>query len=89
MAIFIPPNGFTGAAQQTPAVRQHLATHTSKTKGHTTSVRRKRPKKKSGSRAVGRVRAKKGAVILTAGSAAAKAWGAKMKRLRKAKTKAA
>jgi len=45
-AIFIPPNGFTGAAQQTPAVRNHVGTHSSSTRGHTTSVRRKRAKAK-------------------------------------------
>jgi len=87
----IPPNGFAGSAQQTPAVRNLHQSHSSKTLGHTKSVRRTR--KKAGGKAparrasASRARKPKGAVILTAGSAAAKAWGAKMKRLRKAKAK--
>jgi len=64
MAIFIPPNGFTGAHSRRRRLDSTLPTHTSKTKGHTTSVRRKRPKRKSGSRAVGRVRAKKAQLSL-------------------------
>lgn len=81
----IPPNGFQGSAAQTPAVRNHIATHSSKTLGHTKSVRRKRKKaKKTTTR---RKSAKRSGTKakLVAGSAAAKAWGAKMKRLRKKK----
>ena len=82
----IPPNGFSGAAQQSPAVRNLIQSHSSKTLGHTTSVRRKRRKAtKAPARRKGTKKAK-GAIILKAGSAAAKAWGAKMKRLRKKKT---
>jgi len=81
----IPPNGFAGAAQQSAAVRNHLGTHVSKTLGHTRSVKRRRTKKGK-SAAPKRARRKvSGATILKAGSAAAKAWGAKMKRLRKKK----
>lgn len=84
----IPPNGFVGAAHQTAAVRNHIATHSSKTLGHTKS--RKRRRKTTGVRrktsaASGSRRSKGGIVILKKGSAAAKAWGAKMKRLRKKK----
>jgi hypothetical protein len=87
--IGIPPNGFSGAAQQTPAVRQHISNHSSKTLGHTKSRKRKRTK--SGKSAAPRKPSRRkasggsGAVILKAGTAAAKAWGAKMKRLRKKK----
>jgi hypothetical protein len=51
--IHIPPNGHAGAAQQTPAVRHHIASHmgsgagpshTSKKLGHTTSKKRRRTK---------------------------------------------
>jgi len=81
----IPPNGFSGAAQQTPAVRQHIANHSSKRLGHTKSRKRKRTK--SGTSAAPRKPARKKASggAVKAGTAAAKAWGAKMKRLRKKK----
>jgi hypothetical protein len=83
--IGIPPNGFTGAAQQTAAVRNHIATHSSKSLGHTKSRKRRR---KTSAKSIPRKRKSgsgKGITILKAGSAAAKAWGAKMKRLRKKK----
>lgn len=83
----IPPNGFVGAAHQTAAVRNHIATHSSKTLGHTKSRKRRRKatgvRKKASARSGSR--RSKGITILKAGSAAAKAWGAKMKRLRKKK----
>lgn len=87
----IPPNGFQGAAQQTAAVRNHLAAHTSKALGHTKSVRRKRKTKAKTSTRSSRPRAKKsaGAVILKAGTAAAKAWGRKMQAARKKAAKKA
>jgi len=87
--IGIPPNGFAGASQQSAAVRNHIASHSSKALGHTKSVKRKRTKIVTRAKKAPRAKKAKGAIILTAGSAAAKAWGAKMKRLRKAKTKAA
>ena len=95
----IPPNGFQGSAAQSHAVRNHVAihmgSHSSRSLGHTKSVKRRRKKparlggtarRSTGSRKSGKAR---GITILKAGSAAAKAWGAKMKRLRKAKAKPA
>ena len=83
----IPPNGFQGAAHQSAAVRNHIAAHMSK--APKSSARRKRKAKAAkGARKPRRSKAAKGITILKAGSAAAKAWGAKMKRLRKKKTAA-
>ena len=83
----VPPNGFTGAAQQTPAVQNHLRSHVSKTQGHTKSVPRARKRLKTPK--AKKAATPKGMKILTAGSAAAKAWGAKMAKAKKAKAKAA
>lgn len=80
MGTFIPPNGFAGLAQQTPAVQQLF-----RKRGNGNGGRRR---KKNGAVAtVKRVarRAKSAAGRLKKGSAAAKAWGAKMRRLRKRK----
>lgn len=91
----IPPNGFQGAAHQSLAVKHHIAKHLggraagmsvgsgkkrrkARVKGKAAKVSRKR---RSGS--------SKGMKILKAGSAAAKAWGAKMKKHRKKKSAAA
>lgn len=93
--MLIPPNGFAGAAQQSAAVRHHLSTatsHVSRSRGHTTSV--KRPRKKAGHAASGRSpstktrkprKSKGGMTILKAGSAAALAWGKKMAKAKRAK----
>jgi hypothetical protein len=87
MAQVVPPNGFAGAAQQTPAVQNHLRTHVSKTLGHTKSVPRARKRLKTPK--VKKAAKPKGMTILKAGSAAAKAWGAKMAKAKKAAAKKA
>lgn len=82
MAGTIPPGGLAGFAQMTAASRNALA----RSNGSGGTRRRKkagrprkvgRPKKKAAARAKG--------TKLKKGSPAAKAWGAKMKRLRKKK----
>jgi len=90
----IPPNGFVGAAVQSPAVRNHIASHmmgASAVARKPRKSRAKKPKtsrtKKKSSTHVSSRAAKGGAVMLKAGSPAAKAWGAKMKRLRAKKAK--
>jgi len=89
MALVIPPNGFTGAASQSAAVRNHLQTHVSKTLGHTKSVKRKRKKAAAAPAAAKKAAKPKGMTILKAGSAAAKAWGKKMAAAKAKKAKAA
>lgn len=87
MALMIPPNGFTGSAQQTAAVRNHINTAL----GHTKSVKRKRTKKAKASTTPRKKRAKSssstGLKILKAGSAAALAWGKKMAAAKRKKAK--
>ena len=78
---FMPPNGFAGFAQQTPAVQ---SLYSRKSGGGGGGTRRR---KKSAAGAVAKVRRAKRRVSkaggrMKAGSAAAKAWGKKMKRLR-------
>jgi hypothetical protein len=90
----IPPNGFAGAAQQTPAVRHSIATATGQRAASGVSTRRRKRKSTSGSatKAVRRKRkAKAPSVVgsLTKGSAAALAWGKKMHAARKKKAKKA
>ena len=96
----VPPNGFQGAAQQTHAVRNHLqnhmGAHSSRSLGHTVGAKRGKRKtkvhrgasagstvRKAAKRAVGSL------LHLKKGSAAAKAWGAKMHKMRKKKAKPA
>lgn len=88
-ALIIPTNGFAGAAQQTPAVRNHLNVAMGGK-----SAARSAPKRKRAAGAKSTVKTKtkrkpKGATILVAGSAAAKAWGKKMAAAKKKAAKAA
>lgn len=81
MPSFIPPNGFAGLAQQTPAVQSIYRRSTSGT-----TRRRKRPKSvKRARRIPGKAarRATRGASKLKKGSAAAKRHMAKLRRMRK------
>jgi hypothetical protein len=71
-----------GVGQQSVAVQHLVGKHDSKSLGHTKSIKRKRKKAKSA--APKRRRAKKSSPLV-AGSAAAKAWGAKMRKARKKK----
>lgn len=92
----IPPNGFQGSAQQSHAVRNHLQKNmgASKALGTTSGKRKRKVRKPQSAGTTVRNVAKRaattaGITILKKGSAAAKAWGAKMQKMRKKKAKAA
>lgn len=78
---FVPPNGFAGFAQQTPAVQSLY----SRRRGGSTRRRRKSATKKARGTAKRRVRAaaKRGAKRMVKGSAAAKRHMAKLRKMRK------
>lgn len=67
---------------QTPAVQHHIATIGGTAGARSSRKTRKRSSSKTGTRTKTR-RARKSGGKLAKGSAAAKAWGKKMKRLRK------
>lgn len=86
----IPPNGFLGLGNQTLAVQ----TLTQRAMGGRRAANgtRGRKRRKSPAAAPARRRRRtakkaKGRTVLRKGSAAAKAWGAKMRRLRKRRAK--
>ncbi len=81
----VPAAWMPGAGQQSHAVQNTIRNHSSKTLGHTKSIKRRRKKAAKTTKTARRKSSKKGKTKLVAGSAAAKAWGAKMKRLRKKK----
>lgn len=81
MGGFIPVNGFVGSAQQTPA-----GALAQQPRGMRSGTKRRRSgkKKRAGAkRKAGRRKASGRKAKMTKGSAAAKAWGRKMKALRK------
>jgi hypothetical protein len=84
--LFVPPNGFAGASAQTAAVRNGISTLFGKVRR---AVGRVKKKIRTGARRKARQfntaerNTKRGRAKLVKGSAAAKAWGAKMRRLRK------
>jgi hypothetical protein len=88
--IFIPPNGFLGNAQQSQAVQLAVSQDAPRSARSTGSMRKRRTKKRAtrSTRASRKRTTKKRTskrIKLKKGSAAAKAWGAKMRRLRKKK----
>lgn len=86
MGTFVPPNGFAGLSQQTPAVQQ---LYRSKGRGGATRTRRRRSKKKAAGVSKTRVRRASGTrkssvkKRMVKGSAAAKRWMAKIRKMRK------
>ena len=84
MAI-IPPNGFIGAGQQTQAVQFGLrqAMGTNRTMKRSGSSKRRKKKRAGVSSAPRKRRAKRGKARLVKGSAAAKAYMAKIRKKRK------
>lgn len=82
--IVVPPGGFPGFAQQTPAT-QRLFAQAGRLGGRTTAARRRRKKKTTTAKAAKRPRnrTKIRAKRLVKGSAAAKAYMAKIRRKRK------
>lgn len=86
-----PPNGSAGAAQQTPAAQVTMMMyggpssgwHSFANRGSRSRSRRAAPRRKTKTRKVSATRKTKRGNRLVKGSAAAKAWGRKMKRLRK------
>lgn len=84
--IFIPPGGFAGAAQQVPAVKQSMARAAGRV---ATRGKRTRRKKKAAAaprrRKATRRKTSKSAARLVKGSAAAKRYMAKIRKLRKKK----
>lgn len=76
MSGFMPPNGFAGLAQQTPAVQ---ALYSRGRRGKSTGIRRRRRAKVAKSTRA-RKRGKKKLARLVKGSAAAKRYMAKIRR---------
>jgi hypothetical protein len=92
--IFIPPNGFVGAASQSAAVRNgiNVSLGRGRASGGVRIGKRRRArvvarpaKRRASKKSRSSSRVSRTAARLVAGSAAAKAWGAKMRRLRKKK----
>lgn len=83
----ILPNGYIGSASQSAAVRNLIASTQKKAKRNSKKKKTKGPSKAKASKRANKRKKTKGPTKLKAGSAAAKAWGAKMKRLRKKKSK--
>jgi hypothetical protein len=90
MPIVVPPGGFAGFAQQTPAT-QNLFQRAGRIGGKTTQRRRRkkngtakrRTSRRASSRPTMRSRKRNGRARLVKGSAAAKAYMAKIRRKRK------
>lgn len=89
MTIVVPPGGFAGHAQQTPATQQLFAKATGRKGGRATQRKRRAkakaaPRKRRASRAAAPRRAKRGKPArLVKGSAAAKRHMAKIRRKRR------
>ena len=86
--IVIPPNGYIGANSQSPAVQNQIrrALSGSRAAPRASGAKRRRKTRKPKKAAAGKRRTTKRATkkkALVKGSSAAKAWGRKMKALRK------
>ena len=90
MPIVVPPGGFAGFAQQTPAT-QNLFQRAGRIGGRTTQSRRRKKKnggkrrisRRASARPMKRSRKRNGRARLVKGSAAAKAYMAKIRRKRR------